>query len=94
MATWNNDGYVSVNVSPRHFRSADFAERLLGLLEGSNVDPARLRIEITEVALFDDAPRALRTLSDLRATACSPCSTTSAPASRRCPTCTTSRSNA
>ncbi len=66
MATWNNDGYVSVNVSPRHFRSADFAERLLGLLEGSNVDPARLRIEITEVALFDDAPRALRTLSDLR----------------------------
>jgi EAL domain-containing protein (putative c-di-GMP-specific phosphodiesterase class I) len=32
----------------------------------SNVDPNRLRIEITEVALFDDAPRALRTLSDLR----------------------------
>ena len=31
-----------------------------------NVDPARLRIEITEVALFDDAPRALRTLSNLR----------------------------
>jgi EAL domain-containing protein (putative c-di-GMP-specific phosphodiesterase class I) len=66
MATTRRDGYVSVNVSPRHFRSADFAERLLGLLADAQVDPARLRIEITEVALFDDAPRALRTLSELR----------------------------
>ena len=61
-----NDGYVSVNVSPRHFRSADFADRLLGLLGEAGVDPARLRIEITEVALLDDAPRALRTLRTLR----------------------------
>ena len=60
------DGYVSVNVSPRHFRSVDFAERLLGLLEGAGADPKRLRIEITEVALLDDAPRALRTLRTLR----------------------------
>jgi EAL domain-containing protein (putative c-di-GMP-specific phosphodiesterase class I) len=66
MATARTGGYVSVNVSPRHFRSPDFAERLLGLLEACNVDPKRLRIEITEVALFDDAPRALRTLSNLR----------------------------
>ncbi len=60
------DGYVSVNVSPRHFRSPDFAERLLGLLATAGVDPHRLRIEITEVALLDDAPRALRTLRELR----------------------------
>ncbi|MCI4567417.1 EAL domain-containing protein [Lysobacter sp. CFH 32150] len=59
-------GYVSINVSPRHFRSADFADRLLGLLEAEGMDPARLRIEITEVALLDDAPRALRTLRVLR----------------------------
>ncbi|HEU4813690.1 MAG TPA: EAL domain-containing protein [Xanthomonadaceae bacterium] len=62
----SDDGYVSVNVSPRHFRSADFAERLLGLLDGAGADPKRLRIEITEVALLDDAPRALRTLRTLR----------------------------
>jgi len=61
-----SEGYVSVNVSPRHFRSADFADRLLGLLAAAGVDPARLRIEITEVALLDDAPRALRTLRTLR----------------------------
>jgi diguanylate cyclase (GGDEF)-like protein len=60
------EGYVSVNVSPRHFRSDDFALRLLGLLRTAGADPARLRIEITEVALLDDAARALRTMRLLR----------------------------
>jgi predicted signal transduction protein with EAL and GGDEF domain len=66
MACAASEGYVSINVSPRHFRSDDFAERLLGLLDDVERRSGRLRIEITEVALFDDAPRALRTLSDLR----------------------------
>jgi diguanylate cyclase (GGDEF)-like protein len=57
--------YVSVNVSPRHFRSDAFARRLLGLLAEKGADPSRLRIEITEIALLDDAPRALRTLRTL-----------------------------
>jgi diguanylate cyclase (GGDEF)-like protein len=60
------EGYVSINVSPRHFRSDDFAERLLRLVDGAGADPRRLRIEITEVALLDDAPRALRMLNVLR----------------------------
>ncbi|HVI26473.1 MAG TPA: EAL domain-containing protein [Xanthomonadaceae bacterium] len=60
------EGYVSINVSPRHLRSDDFADRLLALLDAAGVDPARLRIEITEVALLDDAPRALRLLNVLR----------------------------
>ncbi len=61
-----DEGYVSINVSPRHFHSEDFAERLLGLIDEHAVDPGRLRIEITEVALLDDAPRALRMLNQLR----------------------------
>ncbi|MDQ3289605.1 MAG: EAL domain-containing protein [Pseudomonadota bacterium] len=60
------EGYVSINVSPRHFRADDFAERLLRLLQGAGADPHRLRIEITEVALLDDVPRALNTLRTLR----------------------------
>ena len=60
------EGYVSVNVSPRHFRSPDFADRLLALFEAQGADASRLRVEITEVALLDDAPRTLRTLSTLR----------------------------
>jgi diguanylate cyclase (GGDEF)-like protein len=66
MATHAMPGYVAINVSPRHFRSLDFAERLLGLLDVAGVDPSRLRIEITEVALMDDAPRISNSLNLLR----------------------------
>ncbi len=58
--------YVSINVSPRHFLSDNFADRLLRMLDEADEDPRRLRIEITEVALIEDAPRALRILRDLR----------------------------
>ncbi|MGH8084823.1 MAG: bifunctional diguanylate cyclase/phosphodiesterase [Lysobacter sp.] len=61
-----SEGYISINVSPRHFRSDDFADRLLRLIDAAGADPRRLRIEITEVALLDDVPRALRTLHLLR----------------------------
>ena len=66
MAMHEMPGYVAINVSPRHFRSPDFAERLLGLVGVAGVDPSRLRIEITEVALLDDAPRISETLNLLR----------------------------
>ena len=59
-------GYVAINVSPRHFRAPDFATRLLALLDGAGVAPARVRVEITEVALLDDAPRTLESLALLR----------------------------
>ncbi|HBK45749.1 MAG TPA: hypothetical protein DDZ67_04800 [Xanthomonadaceae bacterium] len=66
IATDRSGGYVSVNVSPRHFRSADFAERLLQMMDAAGADSSRLRLEITEVALLDDAPRILSILSTLR----------------------------
>ena len=58
--------YVSINVSPRHFLSDNFSDRLLRMLDEADQDPQRLRIEITEVALIEDASRALRILRDLR----------------------------
>ena len=64
--TRHTGGYVSINVSPRHFHSDNFAERLLRMLDEVGAEPSRLRIEITEVALLDDAPRALRMLKVLR----------------------------
>ena len=60
-------GYVAINVSPRHFRMPDFATRLLDLLAAAGVAPSRLRVEITEVALMDDAPRTRESLDLLRA---------------------------
>jgi diguanylate cyclase (GGDEF)-like protein len=59
-------GYISVNVSPRHFRDSAFADRLLRLMEKAKADPRRLRIEITEVALLEEAPRVLNMLKHLR----------------------------
>lgn len=59
-------GYVSINVSPLHFKSPDFADRLLRMLDVAGADPQRLRIEITEIALLEDAPRVLRMLRTLR----------------------------
>jgi EAL domain-containing protein (putative c-di-GMP-specific phosphodiesterase class I) len=66
LASHEGGGYVSINVSPSHFSTEDFAQRLLDLLATCGADPRRLRSEITEVALLDDAPRALRTLNTLR----------------------------
>lgn len=59
-------GYIAVNVSPRHFRSAEFSSRLLRLLDTAGADPSRLRVELTETALLEDAPRILCTLQQLR----------------------------
>ena len=66
MARYPMHGYVAINVSPRHFRAPDFARRLLDLLDAAQVAPSRLRIEITEVALLDDAPRTSESLNMLR----------------------------
>jgi diguanylate cyclase (GGDEF)-like protein len=58
--------YVSINVSPRHFLSDNFVDRMLRMLDEAKQDPHRLRIEITEVALIEDAARALQILRVLR----------------------------
>ncbi|MEH3101040.1 putative bifunctional diguanylate cyclase/phosphodiesterase [Sphingomonas adhaesiva] len=59
--------YVSVNVSPRQFRRQNFVADIRARVERAGVDPARIQIEITETAIFDDAEGAARTLDQLRA---------------------------
>lgn len=59
--------YVCINVSARHFHRPDLAERLLDLLQACDADPTRLRIELTEGALLDDAHNVSGALYDLRA---------------------------
>ncbi len=57
--------YVSINVSPRHFRSPDLAPRLLALARHHGIKPGRLRIELTEGALLDNSQSVLNTLEQL-----------------------------
>src|SRR3546814_20586558 len=42
----HGDGYVSINVSPRHFHAETFAERLLRMADDPGPDPRPLRHDI------------------------------------------------
>jgi len=58
--------YVSVNFSPRQFRRQNFVGQVIERVQRSGVSPARVQIEITETAIFDDSERAAETLYRLR----------------------------
>ena len=58
--------YVSVNFSPRQFRRQNFVGHIMESVQRAGVEPARLQIEITETAIFDDSERAADTLYRLR----------------------------
>jgi diguanylate cyclase len=59
-------GWTAVNVSAWQFRNTDVRATVLDVLERTGLDPARLKIELTESAVMDDVTRAVRALSDLR----------------------------
>jgi diguanylate cyclase (GGDEF)-like protein/PAS domain S-box-containing protein len=59
LAQWNTDPLtahlmLSINVSPREFRHQDFVENLLLILDRTQADPAKLKLELTESLLLDD----------------------------------------
>jgi diguanylate cyclase (GGDEF)-like protein len=59
-------GYVTLNVSARHFRSAELASRLLQLLAEHGVSTACVRLEVTEGALLDNPDQVRATLNQFR----------------------------
>ncbi len=58
-------GFISINISPRHFQYEDFDQRLLDLLHETGFPPARLQIEVTESTLLGDPDAAARILQRL-----------------------------
>ena len=60
------DKIVSINFSPRQFKAADFAERLVSQASRFGVAPERIQVEITETALFQNVERASDVLAKLR----------------------------
>ena len=65
LAQWPGQ-YVSVNFSPRQFRRHNFVGHIMESVQRAGIEPARVQIEITETAIFDDAERAAETLYKLR----------------------------
>ena len=57
---------IAVNVSTRDLQDAGFAQRVAGLIGAAGVDPKRLRIEITESGLMEDAEKSIALLHTLR----------------------------
>ena len=61
-----DDTFLTINVSALHLGRADFAARLLALLEHTGLPSSRLIIEVTEGALFGDPEQVRGMLHGLR----------------------------
>ena len=60
------EGFISINVSGRHFRSTDLDQRLLALLDQYAVPTHCIRIEVTEHALLENSTQVKQMLNNLR----------------------------
>ena len=59
-------GFITINISPRHFQNDDFDARLLAVASEAGFDPACLRIEVTEGTLLGDPTAVAKVLQRLR----------------------------
>jgi EAL domain-containing protein (putative c-di-GMP-specific phosphodiesterase class I) len=57
---------MSVNLSARQFQQDDLADQVAHVLHRTGLDPAALKLELTETVLLKDERRAARTLEHLR----------------------------
>lgn len=58
---------LSINISPRQLRQADFAEVVKAQLAESGANPALLQFELTENVLLDDPEQAIARMHEIRA---------------------------
>ncbi len=67
---WEDEGrrdmYLSVNISPKDFYFIDVYEVISGLVRKYDVDPKKLRLEITESVMINDLERKLAVIEQLR----------------------------
>ena len=69
LAKWqqrNWDIFISVNISPKDFYFIDVPNEIIGLVKEYGIAPEKLRIEITETVMMNDAEERMKVLSDLR----------------------------
>ncbi|WP_119309808.1 sensor domain-containing phosphodiesterase [Cohaesibacter haloalkalitolerans] len=64
-ALWQDNQFVSVNLSPSQFRNQNIVEQIKRALSISGLDPQRLEVEITENALISDFEMVNSRLRDL-----------------------------
>jgi diguanylate cyclase (GGDEF)-like protein len=64
-SAWNIET-LAVNISAMQLRQYDFADRVLGLLTETGLDPSRLEVEVTEATLLSATEASGRNLKALR----------------------------
>ena len=71
LRSWKEQGreglHISVNISPKDFYFLDVYETLTALVERYEINPAYLKLEITETALMEELSKQVDLLSRLRA---------------------------
>ena len=58
--------YISVNISPKDFYLVDVANEIISLVNKYQIDPSRLRLEITETIIMNDIDKKIETINQLR----------------------------
>lgn len=62
----SNELFISINVSPKQLEEEKNVDRLCAIITNSTVDPARIKLEITESMLLSNPATALAALNRLR----------------------------
>ncbi len=57
---------LAINVSPRQFRQSDFAARIADCLRKTDINPRRLRIELTESVVLDNDEEVVQRMLQLK----------------------------
>ena len=69
LARWKQEGrdlFLSINISPKDFYLLDVPAELKQLVREYGVEPARLRLEITETVMMNDPEAQMKILQELR----------------------------
>ncbi len=69
LAGWKAEGvdlFVSVNISPKDFFFMDVAETLKSIVKEYDVDPGKMRVEITETMMMSNVENRMRILATLK----------------------------
>lgn len=69
LAKWKKEGreqFISVNISPKDFYFMDVVGVIKNLVEKYEIEPARLRIEITETVMMDDPENKIAIINEFK----------------------------
>jgi len=66
LGLWSDDMTLGVNISPRQFRSSNFVDHVIHLLEDKNFPPHMLEMEITEGIFIHNLEETIHTMDTLR----------------------------